>query len=165
LIVQLALLKLPATPRTTMNVGRINGGTSINVIPSEAWMELDLRSEGPGELAELISGVDQLIEAANRQGVRVDAEVIGERPAGEMSVNHPLVKLAERCLREQGLEPYHTSGSTDANIPLSRGYPALVLGVTKGGGAHTVHEFIHTEPVGQGLEQLVRFVERVWELP
>lgn len=163
LIVQLSALKLPARPRTTMNVGRISGGTSINAVPAEAWMELDLRSEGQSELAELVQAVDVLIEAADRPGVRVEASVIGARPAGEMPANHPLVKLAQACLHEQGLDAMLTSGSTDANIPLSRGYPALVLGVSKGGGAHTKNEFIETASVEKGMEQLARFVERVWE--
>ncbi len=162
LVVALSSLKLPTNPRTTMNVGKIHGGTSINVIPAEAWLELDLRSEGVDELVELVSGVDQLIEAMGRQGVVFEAEVIGERPAGEMPAHHPLVKLAEECLREQGLEPHLTSGSTDANIPLSKGFPALVLGVTRGGGAHTKNEFMEVEPVERGLEQLAKFVETVF---
>ena len=161
LVVQLSALKLPAKPRTTMNVGKIQGGTSVNTIPAEAWLELDLRSEGQAELAELVEGVERLIEAANKAGVRVEAEVIGSRPAGEMSPEHPLVKLAESCVREAGLEPILTSGSTDANIPLSKGYPALVLGVTQGGGAHTKGEFIETEPVERGMRQLTRFVSSV----
>jgi acetylornithine deacetylase/succinyl-diaminopimelate desuccinylase-like protein len=162
LIVQLSSLKLPAKPRTTMNVGKISGGTSINAIPAEAWMELDLRSEGQAELAELVEGVERLIEAADRPGVRVEAEVIGARPAGELSAKHPLVKLAQACLREQGLDAMLTSGSTDANIPLSKGYPALVLGVSKGGGAHTKNEFIETAPIEKGIEHLVRFVSSVF---
>ncbi len=162
LVVQLSALKLPISPRTTMNVGKIHGGTSINVIPAEASLELDLRSEGASELVELVEGVERLIEAAGRPGVRFEAEVIGERPAGEMSANHPLVRLAEECLIEQGMEPHLTSGSTDANIPLSKGFPALVLGVTRGGGAHTKNEFMEVKPVAQGMEQLVRFVERVF---
>lgn len=163
LIVQLSSLKLPARPRTTMNVGKIEGGTSINVIAAEACMELDLRSEGQGELAELVDGVERLIEAASRPGVSVEAEVIGVRPAGEMSASHPLVRLAQGCLHQSGLDPVLTSGSTDANIPLSKGYPALVLGVSKGGGAHTRNEFIETAPIETGMEQLVRFVEKVWQ--
>jgi len=163
LIGQLTSLQLPSRPRTTMNVGRINGGTSINAIPAEAWMELDLRSEGMGELAELVSNVERLIESADRPGVRVEAEAIGERPAGEMSPSHPLVKLAQKCLRDQGLDAVLTSGSTDANVPLSKGYPALVLGVSTGGGAHTKGEFINTEPVTKGMEQLMMFVEQVGE--
>ena len=106
---------------------------------------------------------DRLIEAASRQGVSVEADVIGERPAGEMSPDHPLIKLAQACLHEQGMDAVLTSGSTDANIPLSRGYPALVLGVTRGGGAHTMNEFIETQPIEKGMEQLVNFVKKVWE--
>ena len=162
LIGQLTALQLPSKPRTTMNVGRIHGGTSINVIPAEAWLELDLRSEGRDELAELVKAVEILIESASRPEVQVEAEVIGERPAGEMSPDHPFITLAMNCLKEQGLPAVLTSGSTDANIPLSKGYPALVLGVSTGGGAHTKNEFINTEPMGKGMEQLVSFVEQVW---
>ncbi len=167
LVVQLTSMRLPESPRTTMNVGRISGGTSINTIASEAWLELDLRSEGQESLAELISSVEEKIREANtltsasQPDVKFEAEVIGARPAGEIDSNHPLIKLAEACLREQGLEPALTSGSTDANIPLSHGYPALVLGVTTGGGAHTTNEFINLNLVEKGLRQLGRFVERV----
>lgn len=163
LVVQLASLQLPGHPRTTMNVGKISGGTSVNVIASEATLDLDLRSEGQEFLTELVAAVERLIQNANRDDVRVEAELIGHRPAGEIRPNHPLVRLAEDCLREQGLSPILTSGSTDANVPLSKGYPAVVLGVSTGGSAHTVNEFIHTGPVAQGMEQLVRFVQRVWE--
>ncbi len=162
LIVQLTSLELSIHPRTTMNVGRISGGTSINVIAAEASFELDLRSEGQEALAALISRVEKLIHNASRHDVRVDAEVIGQRPAGEISQNHPLVKLGEECLRELGIEPVLTVGSTDANIPLSKGYPAIVLGVSTGGSAHTVNEYINTEPVAQGMEQLIKFIDRVW---
>ena len=163
LIVQLTLLDLPKEPRTTMNVGKISGGTSVNVIASEASLDLDLRSEGQESLAELVAAAEKLIRRANKPGVNVEAEVIGERPAGEMDSKHPLLKLAQDCLHEQGLDAVLTTGSTDANVPLSKGYPALVLGVSTGGNAHTVQEFIHTAPVEQGIEQLVSFVERVFQ--
>jgi acetylornithine deacetylase/succinyl-diaminopimelate desuccinylase-like protein len=162
LVVQLAALELPGQPRTTMNVGKIAGGTSVNVIASEAMLDLDLRSEEQQPLMQLVSAAEKLIHAANRQGVNIEAQVIGQRPVGEVGVNHPLVKLAEECLHEQGLEAALISGSTDANVPLSMGYPAIVLGVTTGGAAHTKHEYINTAPVAQGMEQLVSFVSRVW---
>ncbi len=162
LVVALTSLELPSHPRTTMNVGKISGGTSVNVIASEASFDLDLRSEGQETLAALVSAADKLIYKANRSGVNIEAQVIGQRPAGEIAVNHPFVLRAKECLREQGLEPGLISGSTDANVPLSKGYPAIVLGVTTGGGAHTIHEYINTPPIAQGLEQLVKFVSRVW---
>lgn len=162
LVVALASLEVPSHPRTTMNVGKISGGTSVNVIASEASIELDLRSEGQEALTALVSAADKLIHKANRTGVNIEAQVIGQRPAGEISVNHPLVLLGRECLREQGLEPGLISGSTDANVPMSKGYPAIVLGITTGGSAHTIHEYINTPPIAQGMEQLVRFVSRVW---
>jgi len=162
LVVQLTLLELPKEPRTTMNVGKISGGTSINVIAPEAWLELDLRSEGQDALAKLVSDVEMIIRGANKPGLHIEAEVIGQRPAGELNADHPLIQLAADCAREQGLEAVLTTGSTDANIPLSKNYPALVLGISTGSGAHTKNEFINTAPVEKGMAQLVRFVEKVW---
>jgi tripeptide aminopeptidase len=164
LIVQLTSLDLPKEPRTTMNVGKITGGTSVNVIAAEASMELDLRSEGQQSLAELVSAAERLIQRANKPGVSVEADIIGQRPAGEMDADHPLIQLARECLQDLGLDAALTTGSTDANVPLSKGYPALVMGISRGGNAHTVQEYIHTAPVEQGMEQLVRFVERVWSV-
>jgi tripeptide aminopeptidase len=162
LIVGLTSLTLPSHPRTTINVGKISGGTSVNVIASEASLDLDLRSEGQASLAELVSAVEKLVQHANRPGVNMEAQVIGHRPAGEIPANHPLIALGRDCLREQGLDAGLISGSTDANIPLSKGYPAIVLGVTTGGSAHTTHEYINTGPIAQGMEQLIKFVSRVW---
>ena len=162
LVVELASLSLPTHPRTTMNVGRISGGTSVNVIAPEATLDLDLRSEGQESLTALVAAVERLIQKANRAGVSVESQVIGHRPAGEISANHPLVSLAKDCLQELGLDAGLISGSTDANIPLSKGYPAIVLGITTGGSAHTIHEYINVKPIAQGIEQLVKFVSRAW---
>jgi tripeptide aminopeptidase len=162
LVVQLTSIELPKEPRTTMNVGKISGGTSINVIAHEASLELDLRSEGQAVLERLIANVETIIHEASRPGLQFEMEVVGARPAGELHPNHPLILLAEDCVRNQGLEAMLTTGSTDANIPLSKGYPALVLGITKGGGAHTRDEFIKTAPVAQGMEQLVSFLKQAW---
>jgi acetylornithine deacetylase/succinyl-diaminopimelate desuccinylase-like protein len=71
------------------------------------------------------------------------------------------VQLALTCAREQDLDAFLTIGSTDANIPLSMGIPAVVMGITTGGGAHTLREYIDIDPVGRGLDAVARFVERV----
>ena len=164
LITRLTSIRLPREPRTTMNVGTINGGTGINVLAAESKCELDLRSEDPNVLGKIIRQVEDLIREANRDDVNVMGEVIGQRPAGEISKDHPLVQLAVHCTHEAGLEPVLTSGSTDANIPLSRGFPAVVMGITTGGSAHTTHEYINTEPITKGMDMIVRFVERVGSL-
>jgi acetylornithine deacetylase/succinyl-diaminopimelate desuccinylase-like protein len=100
---------------------------------------------------------------ASREGVKITAEVIGERPAGEIPVDHPFVQLAVNCTRERGMDAILTAGSTDANIPLSDNISAVVMGITTGGGAHTVNEFIDVKPIEFGMNSLVRFVEQVGE--
>jgi len=164
LVTQLTALPLPCGPRTTLNVGKMAGGMAVNALAAEAALELDLRSESQRTLADLVGRVEQIVRTANKPGVTVTRESIGQRPPGAIPADHPLVRLAEECLRAQGIEPSLISGSTDVNLPLSRGYPALALGVTTGGGAHTVNEFIHTAPVAQGMEQLARFVEGVFSI-
>ena len=161
LVTQITALTLPVHPRTTLNVGLIKGGTGVNVLASDAIFDLDMRSESMDELNALIEWVENLIQSANKPDVKMETEIIGQRPAGEIAVNHPLVLLAEECLRAQGLSATLTSGSTDANVPLSRGYLSLVLGVSTGGSAHTVNEYIDVEPVERGMKCLVSFVERV----
>jgi tripeptide aminopeptidase len=166
LIGRLNSLDLPKQPRTSLNVGVIAGGTSVNTIAAEAHLELDLRSEDPRTLQRLIAQVKGLVDAANREDVQVTAEVIGDRPAGKISSDHPLVELAKHCLEMQGFLPNLGIGSTDANIPLSQGIPAICLGVSTGGNAHTINEYINLDPVEKGLDQLVAVVQGAYqELP
>ncbi len=162
LVSKLTKISLPEKPRTTMNVGIFSGGTSINTIAAQASFELDLRSESPKALAELIEAVQSLVSAANKPNVKIVAEQIGDRPSGGIPVSHPLVALAEQALISVGVEPILTIGSTDANIPLSRGYPTVCLGITTGGGAHTLREFVHAAYVEDGMQQLLYFVENLW---
>jgi acetylornithine deacetylase/succinyl-diaminopimelate desuccinylase-like protein len=162
LVTQLAAIRLPREPRTTMNVGTIGGGTGVNVLASEAKCELDLRSEDSNVLKKLVGQVEDLLVNASREGVKVTAEVIGERPAGEIAADHALVQLAMSVTREKDLSVNLTAGSTDANIPLSLGIPAVVMGVTTGGSAHTTNEYINTGPVRAGMESINMFVERVY---
>lgn len=164
LVTRLTALALPTRPRTSLNVGMIQGGTSINTIAAEAWLELDLRSEGDHALSDLTTQVEGLVQAANRSNVEANCEVIGRRPAGKLATNHPLVQLACQCLEAQGMHPNLGIGSTDANIPLSRGLPAVCIGLTNGSGAHTVKEFIFTEPLVRGMAQVVALVQGAFGL-
>lgn len=161
LVSRLTGIVLPTQPRTTLNVGTISGGNGVNILAPHAQFELDARSESPSELQKLIATIEGAISDARREGVHVESEIIGRRPAGELPLDHPWVQLALECIAEQGLDGRATSGSTDANIPLSLGMPAIVLGITTGSGAHTAHEFIDTPPVKQGLQQVFRFVSRL----
>jgi tripeptide aminopeptidase len=162
LIGQLTNLKLPEHPRTTLNVGVISGGTTVNTIAARAHLELDLRSESTDELSDLTQRVEARVAEANRPDVAVTAHVIGSRPAGKLAPNHSLVKLARNALRQVGIEAHLGVGSTDANIPLSLGYPAICIGLTQGGGAHTVDEYVLTRPLERGLQQLLLIVEEAF---
>lgn len=165
LVTRLTDLPLSKRPRCSLNVGVIAGGTSVNTIAAEAWLELDLRAESAQALLGLVEGVESLAREANREDVKVSMEVIGDRPMGKIPAGHPLVQLARRCLEAQGVKPNLTIGSTDANLPLSRGLPAVCLGLSTGGRAHTLQEYIHTAPLQKGLACLVELVEGAFRLP
>ncbi len=165
LVAQLSRLPLPLNPRTTLNVGRLVGGVSVNTIAPEAWLEVDLRSEDPGTLAQLARQVEHLARQRQRRGVTVSVEVIGDRPAGALPARHPLVRAAEEAFRQQGVSPKRIIGSTDANIPLSLGYPAVCLGLTLGGGAHTLQEYIETGPLALGLAAALSLTRQAFTLP
>lgn len=159
IVTRLTQLKVPSRPRSSYNVGVIAGGTSVNTIASDAHLELDLRSEGAGALDNLVSQVEQIVKEAELPGVKVTMELIGKRPAGKLASTHPLVRLAQQALKKQNLQSDLTIGSTDANIPLSQGLPAVTIGLSTGFGAHTRNEYIQTQPLANGLAQLVDLVE------
>jgi acetylornithine deacetylase/succinyl-diaminopimelate desuccinylase-like protein len=158
----LTRLQPPESPRTSFNIGRMEGGRSVNTIAQHAWLELDLRSEETEGLAWI---VDQALEIVNRyqtpkwqhRGVAVHAEVIGDRPTGSIPVDHPLVTVAKEALAAAG-HPQPADlriSSTDANIPLSRGIPAICVGVTEGSNAHRLQEWIGIEPLSRGMSHLL----------
>ena len=163
LITRLCAIPVPEQPRSSMNIGTVSGGTSVNTIAAQATCLLDLRSESGQVLARLARQTEAQIEAGNYPGIQFSWKVVGERPSGGIPSSHPLVRLAKSCLEAQGIHPLLNIGSTDANIPLSRGMPAICMGLTSGGGAHTVEEYIATQPLELGLAQLQALVDRIFQ--
>jgi acetylornithine deacetylase/succinyl-diaminopimelate desuccinylase-like protein len=151
---RITMLQPPATPRTTFNIGIIEGGQSINTIASRASLWLDLRSEDQSILASLERQVRSEVEALSTTDLKLSVEVVGDRPAGRIPPEHPLVQGALAALAQVGINGSLETGSTDANIPLSAGCPAVTIGVTRGGNAHRLDEYIDTEPLISGLRQL-----------
>ncbi len=151
---KLTTLQPASTPRTTYNIGLIDGGTSINTIASTASLWLDLRSEDAGALAHLEQQVRTHIDALITPELRFTVEVVGDRPAGSIPHNHLLVQIALSSLDGLGVKGTLETGSTDANVPLSQGIPAITVGITRGGNAHRLDEYIETSPVGQGMRHL-----------
>ncbi|MEZ4732852.1 MAG: M20/M25/M40 family metallo-hydrolase [Caldilineaceae bacterium] len=158
---ELVQMQPPTEPRTTFNIGRMTGGTSVNTIAQQAWLELDLRSEGQAALQNM---VDQTLAVIGRyqttgwqqQGVQVETTVIGDRPSGAIADDHPLVKAAFRSLAYHGVvaNPQLRISSTDANIPLSRHIPAICIGITEGGNAHRLEEWITPSLLPVGMQHL-----------
>lgn len=156
---QIAGLSVPEAPRTTFNIGTVTGGTSINTIAREASFDLDLRSEAPAALAALVARVEALVAETHTAEVRFTTTVIGDRPAGHIPREHPLVQAAARALEAAGVAGYtFETGSTDANVPLSRGLACVCVGLTRGGHSHRPDEYIDTRDVGRGLDAVTRLV-------
>ena len=157
LIAAIDKMQLPLKPKTTYNVGIIEGGTSINTIAQTAKMLLDLRSEDPHRLAILVSEVEKLV--MNRQRMRdvtVEMKQIGNRPPGQIARDTPLVQQAATALRFVGSTKVNfIASSTDANIPLSQGYTAVCIGLTESGNAHRLDEYMDSSHLAQGMSQLL----------
>jgi acetylornithine deacetylase/succinyl-diaminopimelate desuccinylase-like protein len=155
-IEKLSRTTVPASPRTTFNVGLIGGGTSVNTIPAQAWMDVDMRSESGVELARLERQFKTTIqEAADAENaarstgvgrVQVEWKLIGDRPWGETPRSAPIVETAAAVVRHFGDVPSFGAGSTDANIPISLGIPAIAIdsgGLA--GRSHATDEWIDVE--------------------
>jgi tripeptide aminopeptidase len=151
----IAALHPPEHPRTTFNIGVVNGGSTVNTIAAEASMLLDLRSESPDALANLERTVMRLIEAAKIPELQITSKVVGDRPSGAIARTHPLVLLASDALQAVNIKPVLETGSTDANVPLAEGLPAVTVGVVYGGNAHRLDEYIDTKPLPEGMRQLL----------
>ncbi len=158
-------LEVPASPKTTFNVGRIGGGTSVNAIPFEAWMEIDLRSEDAAALGVLDRRVRQVIDAAvaeenarwrHASTVSVEVALVGDRPAGRTADTSDIVRAASSVLRALGLPVVLENSSTDANVPMGQGVPAITIGGGGvGRGAHSLEESFDTTGAVDGLRQAI----------
>jgi acetylornithine deacetylase/succinyl-diaminopimelate desuccinylase-like protein len=149
---KLAALPLPTAPRTTLSVGRIGGGLSVNSIPDAAWLEIDLRSTSAAQLDAFARTIRQIAQVAaddenakRARGTRpltVAVESIGSRPCGETPADHELVRFAIAATRLVGRNPDLALASTDANVPINHGIPAIAIGAGgRGGDAHTHAEW------------------------
>lgn len=155
-----------AEPKTTLNVGVVSGGRSVNTIAPEASFELDLRSIDVEALADLDRHARSAIRAAVTGEARLTLNRIGDRPGGAIDREDPMIRAVERARRASGLgAPTYGYGSTDANIPLSQGTPATCVGITTGGEAHTPREWMRTGPIRHGVPYLGRVIANIARLP
>jgi tripeptide aminopeptidase len=152
-------VQVPSSPKTTINVGVVSGGTSVNSIPAEVGMDVDIRSESCAELAKVDATFLSIVKNAvadenrarsTREGrIEADPRVIGERPCGETSMDAPILKTTAAVVQAFGLKPSYSVSSTDSNIPMSMGIPALTIGRGgPGARSHSPDEWTDVAPAG-----------------
>jgi len=164
-VAKIAEIQVPAEPRTTFNVGRIGGGTSVNAIAADAWMEVDARSPDVRALADLDAKIQRAIDAGiseenarwGRPGViTATKEIVGDRPAGRVSEAAPIVRTAVAVAHALNLRVAFGEGSTDANIPMSLQIPAITIGTGgHGSDAHALSEAFDTTDAWKGTQNAV----------
>jgi tripeptide aminopeptidase len=152
---RITALRPPQTPRTTYNIGMIDGGQTINAIATKASLWLDMRSEESSTLTAFEHEVRAQVDAVNKPNLPLTIEVVGDRPAGSILPEHPLVQAAMAVLSQIGIQGTLENGSTDANVPLANGTPAVTIGITRGGNAHRLDEYVEVQPIADGIRQLV----------
>ncbi|HKD51718.1 MAG TPA: M20/M25/M40 family metallo-hydrolase [Candidatus Acidoferrum sp.] len=157
--------KVPSGPRTTFNIGQIEGGTSVNSVPYEAKIKVDIRSENEEELARLESALRESIAAGVRDemapprdrskgNLEWKVDLLGSRPGGELSNDAPLLAALRAADDVIGNQSRLERSSTDANIPLSQGIDAISIGAGgMGGGAHSLQEWYDTTGREAGLKR------------
>ena len=155
-IVKFGKIQVPQKPKTTYSVGVVSGGTSVNSIPFEVAMDIDMRSESCAELdkveKQFLAVVKDAVDEENkarstREGpITADPKKIGDRPCGETSPSSPLIQTVTAVVSAFGLKPTYNISSTDANLPMSLGIPAVTIGRGPGGRTHSLDEFTVVEP-------------------
>ena len=165
-VARMADLKLPSSPKTTFNIGRIGGGTSVNAIPAESWMEVDLRSSDESALAALDRTVQNIVnEAVKVENTRwgqngaltVTSERVGSRPTGRTDEKQSIVQTALSISTMLGLKSRPGASSTEANIAMQMGIPAIAIGAGgRGTGAHTLEEAFESTGSSRGTERALR---------
>lgn len=164
--------RVPDEPRTTFNVGEIEGGTSVNSIPSQAMIKVDVRSSSTAEIEKLenalrdavATGIEEESQAARDRGMLRSAngkleakfKVIGERPAGELREDSFLMDAVRAVDRQLNQRSRLERSSTDANVPLALGIPAVSIGAGgRGGGAHSLQEWYDPDGREYGLKRVL----------
>jgi tripeptide aminopeptidase len=159
-------IRVPSAPKTTFNVGLISGGTSVNTIAASAEAVIDLRSLSPEELRRLEDRMKRAVaQLATETGTFAKWELLGDRPGGSIPEDHPLCQLVRNVHQHLSIPTRSYASSTDGNVPLSRGIPAVTVGVTLGGNGHRLDEYIHTAPLVKGLAQVLLLIQGAADLP
>ncbi|MCP4176589.1 MAG: M20/M25/M40 family metallo-hydrolase [bacterium] len=161
---KLTELNVPVIPKTTFNIGTIQGGASVNTIAENASFLLDLRSESKTDLDNLVKQVEAIFNSYESKYSSISYDVVGDRPVGKLNSNDPLVKIAKKTYADFGISnPDVSPSSTDINLPLSLGYPSICIGLTKANNVHKESEYIEIEQFYEGFRRLVQLIINIFE--
>jgi len=161
-VATISQFEVPADPKTTFNVGRMGGGTSVNAIPFDAWFEMDMRSASPSALqaidAKFHRAVDEAVKDEDarwkKNVLSVDKALVGNRPAGQTPAGSPIVQAAVSVTRALGFPVTLDEGSTDSNIPMNLGIPAITIdGGGRGQRSHSLDESFDQTDSWQGSQR------------
>jgi acetylornithine deacetylase/succinyl-diaminopimelate desuccinylase-like protein len=158
-IAMFSRITVPVEPKTTFNIGAVRGGTSVNSIPAEVSMDVDMRSESCAELKKVNESFLMIVKQAVDQEngarstgegtIQADPKLIGDRPCGETPATSPIVQTATAVVKTFGLTPHYSISSTDSNVPMNMGIPAVTIGRGgPGGRAHAPDEWTDVERKG-----------------
>jgi tripeptide aminopeptidase len=164
-VAKIADFEVPSNPKTTFNVGRVGGGTSVNSIPFEAWFEMDMRSADAKSLEvvneKFKTAVQTAVEEENarwhgRGKITGIPELVGLRPPGETPIDSPIVQTAMGVSRALGIAEVLREGSTDSNVPMNMHIPAITIsGGGTGTNAHSLNEAFDTKDSAKGTQRAV----------
>ncbi len=162
LIGDLYNIKVPPMGKTTYNVGLISGGTSVNTIAQNAEMLYEFRSDERESLAIMEAHFNAAIEFHRTKGIEIEVTLVGDRPCGgvlDAEKHEALMARGAKAIKNHyGYDVAYKSGSTDCNIPLSMGIPAICPGVVMGGGAHTREEYVEINSLLPGLKAAAEMI-------
>ena len=160
IINKLAAIKLQKEPKTTLNIGTIKGGHSVNSIPSKAEFGVDIRSTDKAKITSVTRKMDGIIKSMTKNNCKIESYLIGERPCGEMK-DKWLVNKIKEVHDDLEIKTIDDIGSTDSSYPISLCIPSVTIGITEAKKTHSLDEYLFKSPVRKGIEQLILIYNKI----
>ncbi len=158
IIENISALKFSDNPKTTLNIGTITGGNSVNSIANHCEFSLEIRSTSQEKIDEKKHEIESIIFMVKE--VKVSTKLLGDRPAGKMD-NNKLIDLIKDVHKKMDIKTIEDIGSTDSNYSISLGLPSLTIGITEAEKTHSVNEFLYKEPIKKGVAQLIEVFKKL----
>lgn len=163
LIKKFVAIDLPNNPKTTLNIGRISGGTSVNSIPEESVFTLEIRSLDQKIITDTVKSIDLILSSMKKQDYTIESELFGDRPCGETKAEW-LIDTIKKIHNHLSINTINDFGSTDSNYPISLGIPSITIGITDAKNTHSKDEYMEKAPIKKGIEQLIMIFNEIQDV-